>query len=374
MGSGPLRQIRIVEFAGIGPTPFAAMMLADMGADVIRIDRTGGAEVSPGDPTIDVLNRGRRSIALDLKIADDAAVANALCARADVVLEGFRPGVMERLGFGPRELRASNPRLIYARMTGWGQDGPLADKAGHDINYIAMSGALSLVGEAGQPPLPPINFFADFGGGATFVVTGILAALVERGASGEGQVIDAAMIDGSALLTAQVHAWRAMGFWSDRRSDNILDGAAYFYRCYECADGKYLAVGAIEPQFHAAFIGGLDLPLDEFGDHFDRAHWADRAARIAAVIATRTRDQWVGRFEVLDACVSPVLSIAEAIDHPANRAREMFGEIAGVEQPMPAPRFDRTPAAIHSGPSAIGADSESIRRQLGATEAWPACQ
>ena len=374
MGSGPLRQIRIVEFAGIGPTPFAAMMLADMGADVIRIDRTGGAEVSPGDPTLDVLNRGRRSIALDLKIADDAAVANALCARADVVLEGFRPGVMERLGFGPRELRASNPRLIYARMTGWGQDGPLADKAGHDINYIAMSGALSLVGEAGQPPLPPINFFADFGGGATFVVTGILAALVERGESGEGQVIDAAMIDGSALLTAQVHAWRAMGFWSDRRSDNILDGAAYFYRCYECADGKYLAVGAIEPQFHAAFIGGLDLPLDEFGDHFDRAHWADRAARIAAVIATRTRDQWVDRFEALDACVSPVLSIAEAIDHPANRAREMFGEIAGVEQPMPAPRFDRTPAAIHSGPSAIGADSESIRRQLGATEAWPACQ
>ena len=371
MRSGPLLNIRIVEFAGIGPTPFAAMMLADMGADIIRIDRPGGAKVSAGDVTLDVLNRGRRSIALDLKDPADVAVAHALCARADVVLEGFRPGVMERLGFGPDPLRAGNPRLIYARMTGWGQDGPLADKAGHDINYIAMSGALSLVGEAGKPPPPPINFFADFGGGATFVVTGILAALVERGASGQGQVIDAAMVDGSALLTAQIHAWRAMNFWSDQRSDNILDGAAYFYRCYETVDGKYLAVGAIEPQFHAAFLDCLQLPRDEFGDHLNRAHWAERSARVAAVVATRSRDDWVERFAPFDACVSPVLSIIEAIDHPANRERDMFGTIGGVAQPMPAPRFDRTPIAPPSPPRDIGADSDAIRRRLTATTDWP---
>ena len=371
MRSGPLARIRIVEFAGIGPTPFAAMMLADMGADIIRIDRPGGAKVSAGDVTLDVLNRGRRSIALDLKVAADVAVALDLCARADVVLEGFRPAVMERLGFGPVTLRAANPRLIYARMTGWGQHGPLADKAGHDINYIAMSGALSLVGEAGKPPPPPINFFADFGGGATFVVTGILAALVERGASGEGQVVDAAMVDGSALLTAQIHAWRAMNFWSDRRSDNILDGAAYFYRCYETRDGKYLAVGAIEPQFHAAFIGGLGLPIDAFSDHLNRAHWVERTKQIAAVVATRTRDEWVDRFADLDACVSPVLSVGEAAEHPANRARDMFAAIGGVVQPMPAPRFDRTSNSAPTPPRQIGADSRSIRQQLANSDDWP---
>ena len=371
MRSGPLQRIRIVEFAGIGPTPFAAMMLADMGADIIRIDRPGGAKVSAGDPTLDVLNRGRRSIALDLKRADDVAVAEQLCDRADVVLEGFRPGVMERLGFGPDRQRARNPGLVYARMTGWGQHGALADKAGHDINYIAMSGALALVGEAGKPPPPPINFFADFGGGATFVVIGILAALIERGVSGCGQVVDAAMVDGSALLTAQIHAWRAMGFWSDQRSDNILDGAAYFYRCYETADGKYLAVGAIEPQFHAAFIDGLGLPIDEFGDHLNRAHWAERAERITSVVATRRRDEWVHRFGALDACVSPVLSVAEALDHPANRERAMFGTVGEVEQPMPAPRFDRTPVAVSSPPRAIGADSAAILARLAASSEWP---
>ena len=371
MRSGPLHQIKVVEFAGIGPTPFAAMMLADMGADVIRIDRPGGAKVSAGDATLDVLNRGRRSIALDLKDGEPAAIARSLCDRAAVVLEGFRPGVMERLGFGPAELHATNPALVYARMTGWGQHGALADKAGHDINYIAMSGALSLVGEAGRPPPPPLNFFADFGGGATFVVTGILAALVERAISGQGQIVDAAMVDGSALLTAQIHAWRAMGFWSDQRSDNLLDGAAYFYRCYECADGQYLAVGAIEPQFHVAFVEGLGLPFGEFGNHLDRSTWADRSARVAAVVATKRRDDWVERFAALDACVSPVLTIAEAIAHPANRDRALFGTVGGVEQPMPAPRFDRTPAAVAGAPRSVGADGDAIRARLATSDEWP---
>ena len=347
------------------------MMLADMGADVVRIDRPGGGKLSAGDPAFDVLNRGRRSIALDLKDHESKAIARALCDRADVVLEGFRPGVMERLGFGPTELAATNSALVYARMTGWGQHGALADKAGHDINYIAMSGALSLVGEAGKPPLPPINFFADFGGGATFVVTGILAALIERAVSGTGQVIDAAMIDGSALLTAQIHGWRAMGFWSDRRSDNILDGAAYFYRCYQCADGKYLAVGAIEPQFHAGFVEGLGLPLGEFANHLDRSCWLERSARIAAIVATRRRDEWAKHFAAFDACVSPVLTIAEALAHPANRERALFGTVGGVEQPMPAPRFSRTPSAIAGPPALVGQDSDPIRARLAQSDEWP---
>ncbi|MCY7280213.1 MAG: CoA transferase [Sphingomonas bacterium] len=371
MRSGPLRQIRIVEFAGIGPTPFAAMMLADMGADVIRIDRPGGPAVSAGPPTFDILNRSRRSIALDLKHPASVEIALRLCASADVVLEGFRPGVMERLGFGPDQLRAEHPALVYARMTGWGQTGRFADKAGHDINYMAQSGALGLIGDANSPPVPPLNFVADFGGGATFVVVGILAALVERQSSGEGQVVDAAMIDGSALLTAQVHGWRTMGFWEDRRSSNLLDGAAYFYRCYETADGGYLAVGAIEPQFHAAFITGLGLSINEFDHQLDRTLWSERARQIASIIRADTRDTWVERFAPLDACVTPVLSLDEASRHPANVERNLFGAPQGLLQPMPAPRFDRTPASTGRPPCAPGTDGERIMTALTSGIGWP---
>ena len=371
MRSGPLSRVRIVEFAGIGPTPFAAMMLADMGADVIRIDRTDSAAVSPGSPTLDVLNRSRRSIALDLKDPASIDIAMRLCAAADVVLEGFRPGVMERLGFGPDVLHESNPALVYARMTGWGQTGALSQKAGHDINYMAQSGALSLIGDSVSPPIPPLNFVADFGGGATFVVAGILAALVERQSSGQGQVVDAAMVDGSALLTAQVHGWRSMGFWDDQRSNNLLDGAAYFYRCYQTAGGGYLAVGAIEPQFHAAFIAGLGLSIDEFDGQFDRSLWSGRSALIAALIRTRRRDDWVASFDGLDACVTAVLTLDEAASHPANIERNMIAEFAGGFQPMPAPRFDRTLSAVWRLPPEPGADGEAIRAALAKGDQWP---
>ena len=371
MRSGPLSKIRIVEFAGIGPTPFAAMMLADMGADIIRIDRPDGPTVSAGSPTLDVLNRSRRSIALDLKERTSIKVAMKLCAAADVILEGFRPGVMERLGFGPDVLREANPGLVYARMTGWGQAGPLAQKAGHDINYMAQSGALSLIGDVASPPIPPLNLVADFGGGATFVVVGILAALVERQGSGLGQVVDAAMVDGAALLTAQVHGWRRMGFWGDQRSNNLLDGAAYFYRCYETADDGFLAVGAIEPQFHAAFIAGLGLSLDEFDRQLDRSLWTERSQRIAAIIATRSRDDWVAQFDGLDACVTAVLTLDEAAHDPANRERQMLSEIDGSLQPMPAPRFDRTPGAVWRSPSASGADNDAILAALERHARWP---
>lgn len=372
MRSGPLTKIRIVEFAGIGPTPFAAMLLADMGADIIRIDRPGGPTVSAGSPTLDILHRSRRSIALDLKDPASVEIAKKLCASADVLLEGFRPGVMERLGFGPDSLHQANPALVYARMTGWGQAGALSQKAGHDINYMAQSGALGLIGDAASPPVPPLNFVADFGGGATFVVVGILAALVERESSGQGQVVDAAMVDGSALLTAQVHGWRKMGFWQDSRSDNLLDGAAYFYRCYETADGGYLAVGAIEPQFHAAFIGGLGLPMDEFDHPLDRSRWAERSARIQSVIRTRSRDEWVATFDRLDACVTAVLTLDEAADHGANRERNLLEVRDGSLQPMPAPRFDRTPSAVWRSPSLPGADDQGIKTALASRDGWPA--
>ena len=372
MRSGPLNQIRIVEFAGIGPTPFAAMMLADMGADIIRIDRPGGPAVSAGPPTLDVLNRSRRSIALDLKDPASIEIATRLCAMADVVLEGFRPGVMERLGFGPDQLLAANPALVFARMTGWGQHGPLAHKAGHDINYMAQSGALGLIGDAKSPPIPPLNFVADFGGGATFVVIGILAALVERQTSGQGQVVDAAMVDGSALLTAQVHGWRAMGFWEDQRSCNLLDGAAYFYRCYQTADGGYLAVGAIEPQFHAAFITGLGLSIDDFDHQHDRTLWPKRTEHIATIIRAHDRATWVERFEAVDACVTAVLTLDEASRHPANTDRNLFSAPEDALQPMPAPRFDRTPGALWRSPSATDADGDHIKSALASRDGWPA--
>ncbi len=352
--SGPLTGIRIVEFAGLGPTPFAAMMLADFGADVLRIEKLGAPAVSPGDRSFDFLNRGRPSIALDLKAPEGIALARDLIGRADVLIEGYRPGVMERLGLGPETLTDAHPGLIYARMTGWGQDGPLARKAGHDINYVAMTGGLYIIGDADRPPPPPANVFGDFGGGSMFVVTGIMAALIERARSGLGQIVDAAMTDGAAMLLTQIFAWKSMGVWSAGRSSNLLDGAAYFYRCYETADGRYIAVGALEPQFHAALLQGLGLDPDAFSDYLEPSCWPARAALLANIFRTRSRDDWVAAFVPYDACVTPVLTLDEAIVHPANVARDAHrSSVAGV-QPSPAPRLSRTPAAIGTPPGASG--------------------
>ena len=337
LGQGPLHGIRILEFTGLGPTPFAAMMLADMGADVLRITRHD-ADDGADDP----LHRGRPALPLDLKQAADVAQARALADRADVVLEGYRPGVMERLELGPDVLCARNERLVYARMTGWGQTGPLAHKAGHDINYIALTGGLHMVGPADRPPPPPLNLVGDFGGGALFAVTGILAALIERQASGRGQTIDIAMVDGATELLTQIHGWRASGMWRPEREANMLDGGAYFYRCYETADGGHMAVGAIEPQFHAALIAGLDLDPADFADQRDPAHWTERSDRLAARFRMLPRDAWEARFSGLDACVTPVLTLDEAKQHPANRDRAVYQPDNAL--PAPAPRFGRTPA------------------------------
>ncbi|MBY8821530.1 CaiB/BaiF CoA transferase family protein [Sphingomonas colocasiae] len=362
---GQLDGIRIIEFEGLGPTPFAAMMLADLGADVIRIDRRTGPEVSAGNAALDALNRGRPSIALDLKDENDRAIALGLIDRADAMIEGNRPGVMERLGLGPETCLTRNPALVYARMTGWGQSGPLADKAGHDINYIAQAGVLHAMGPSDAPPPPPLNLVGDFGGGALFAVVGIVAALLRRTVTARGQVIDAAMIDGAALLATQLHAWRAMGFWHDARESNLLDGAAYFYRCYETADGGYLAIGAIEPQFHAAMLRGFGFDPAEFPDQFDRASWRPRRERLAARIATRTRDAWADIFAPIDACVTPVLSPAEAVIAPANVSRGLFGEMMGQAVPAPAPRFAGHPRSRLRAPDGRGASSADILARWG---------
>lgn len=365
--AGPLSGIRIVEFAGLGPTPFAAMLLADYGADVLRIDRKGQPDLSPGDGRQDFLNRSRSSVALDIKSPEGLALARRLIGKADVLLEGYRPGVMERLQLGPEAAFALNPRLVYARMTGWGQTGPLAHKAGHDINYVALTGGLHMMGSADAPPPPPLNVVGDFGGGGMLVVSGILAALVERQSSGRGQIVDAAMIDGAALLLTQLYAWKAMGFWSSRRAANLLDGGAYFYRCYETAEG-YVAVGAIEPQFHAALIAGLGLNLEDFSDHMNRALWPERSRQLEALFKTRTRDEWIAMLASFDACVSPVLTQDEAVRHPANTGRDVFTR-GDSPQPNPAPRFSRTPAQIRRPPTLPGESGREALQAWGIPEA-----
>ncbi|WP_165324665.1 CaiB/BaiF CoA transferase family protein [Rhizorhabdus phycosphaerae] len=352
--TGPLAGIRVVEFAGLGPTPFVCMMLADMGAEVLRIDRRGAQAFGGGDERFNYLNRSRPSIELDLKSPEDLDLALGLAAKADVLVEGFRPGAMERLDLGPDRLTKLNDRLIYARMTGWGQTGPMAHEAGHDINYLSLTGALYLMGPHDGPPVPPINLAANFGGGGMMMLSGILAALVERSTSDRGQVVDAAMLDGASLLMTQIFAWSRMGRWHAGRGGNVLDGSAYFYRCYETSDGQYIAAGALEPQFHAAFIGGLGFDIAEFGDHLDPTLWAERAARIEPVIRSRTRDEWVAHFKGRDACVTPVLSPDEALEHPANIERQVHVAVDGALQPAPAPRLSRTPAAISAPPCLPG--------------------
>jgi alpha-methylacyl-CoA racemase len=335
---GPLAGVRVVELTGIGPAPFCAMVLADLGAEVLRVDRPAASR--PEWPT--VLARGRRSVAVDLKHPDGAGVVLDLAAAADALVEGFRPGVAERLGIGPDACLARNPRLVYGRVTGWGQQGPWRLAAGHDIDYVALAGALHPIGEAGGPPVPPLNLLGDFGGGGMLLALGVVAALLEAGRSGTGQVVDAAMVDGAALLATQVHELLAAGLWREERGANLLDGGAPFYGVYETADGRHLAVGALEPQFWAELLRRLGLDAGDLPAQLDRDGWPLLRERLAALFRTRTRDEWSELLAGTDACVAPVLGLAEAPAHPHNRARGTFVEVGGVVQPAPAPRFSRT--------------------------------
>ena len=346
---GPLTGVRVVELAGLGPAPHACMVLADLGADVLRVDRPGGGF---GVLSHDLLTRSRRSAAVDLKHPAGAEVVLRLADAADVLVEGLRPGVAERLGVGPEVVSARNPRLVYGRMTGWGQDGPLADRAGHDIDYLAISGALATIGETGGPPVPPLNLVADFGGGSMLLVAGVLAALVERATSGRGQVVDAAMVDGVSTLLAMTWGMRAAGTWQDTRGSNLLDGGAPFYSTYACADGGWLAVGAIEPQFWAVVVEVLEL--HDAPPQSDTARWPELRRRITEAVARRTRDEWAEVFAPLDACVAPVLTLGEASQHPQMRARETLVELDGVVQPAPAPRLSRTPGEVSGPPTRPG--------------------
>ena len=364
---GPLKGLRIIEMAGLGPTPFCGMMFSDMGADVIRIDAKGrGGPVAFSEARFDVTARGRRSIALDLKKPEGRDVLLQLVESADGLIEGFRPGVMERLGLGPDTLLAHNRRLVFGRMTGWGQFGPLAQRAGHDINYIAISGALHAIGAGHGKPVVPLNLVGDFGGGAMFLAFGVICALLEASRSGQGQVVDAAMCDGSALLSSLIYGFKANGMWSNKRSANLLDGAAHFYDTYACADGKYVAVGALEPQFFNQFCEAIGLAVPPPATHFDAAAWPGLKQQIADILATGTRDEWCERLEHLDACFAPVLDWDEATQHPHNKARGVHTTVEGVTQPAPAPRFSRTPGAIQAPPPAgIGAHSEELLLETG---------
>lgn len=350
--TGPLSGIKIVEFDAIGPLPLAAMLLADMGADVVRIVRPKTGNEAWDDVGGSVLHRSRTAVELDLKTQKDEALA--LVGNADALIEGFRPGVMERLGLGPDTCLAMNPRLVYGRVTGWGQTGPLAPRAGHDLNYIGLTGALYAIGSADAPPPVPLNLVGDYGGGTMFLVAGVLAALLSAKATGKGQVVDAAMTDGVASMTALYHAFRASKLVSDAREDNLLDGAAPYYRCYVCADGKFVAVGALEPQFFRQFLTGIDLAADAYPQH-DRTRWADMVRHFAEIFASRPRDHWAAVFAEIDACVTPVLGWSEALSHPHNAARDTFVTRNGVTQPAPAPRFSSTPGAITEPETATAA-------------------
>ncbi|HVM65412.1 MAG TPA: CaiB/BaiF CoA-transferase family protein [Acidimicrobiales bacterium] len=365
--SGPLTGVRVIELSGIGPAPFCAMVLSDFGAEVVRVDRASG--VRGGDPAVPpphVYNRGRRSIGVDLKHPEGVDAVLRMVDDADALIEGFRPGVTERLGLGPDVCLARNPRLVYGRMTGWGQDGPYAPTAGHDINYIALAGALHPIGRHGGGPVPPLNLVGDFGGGGMLLALGVCAALVEAGRSGKGQVVDAAMVDGAALLTTMIHAFLALGIWTDERGVNSLDGAAHYYDAYETADGKYVSIGSIEPQFYAELLRLTGLAGDPaFADQGNRAEWPVLKDRLAAVFKTRTRAKWCELMEGTDVCFAPVLSLREAPQHPHNVARGTFVEVGGIPQPAPAPRFSRTPAAVQRPPAHDGQHTDEVLADWG---------
>ena len=358
--TGPLEGVRVVELAGIGPGPYTCMLLADAGADVLRVDRaTGGPPPSPlTGGHWDLLNRSRRSVAVNLKNPEGVRLVLDLVAEADGLVEGWRPGVAERLGIGPDPCLARNPKLVYGRMTGWGQDGPLASSAGHDINYIAVAGALWPIGRDGERPVPPLNLVGDFGGGGMMLAFGMCAALLHARRSGQGQVVDAAMVDGAASLMTMTYAFRQLGLWTEHRSINVLDSGAPYYEVYDTADGKFFCVGAIEPQFYAELLRVVGLDPAELPAQNDRTQWPAMKERFAAVFRTRTRDAWTEAFAGTDACGAPVLSPWEAHTHPHNEHRGTFVEVEGIVQPGPAPRFSRTPAAVHRPPPVAGQDTD----------------
>ena len=366
---GPLGGIRVIELAGIGPCPFAAMLLADLGADVLRVDRASSVVGGGSDGSSwDLLNRGKRSIGVDLKSPVGAEVVLDLATRADVLVEGFRPGVAERLGVGPDACRSRNPALVYGRMTGWGQEGPLAGEVGHDIDYIALAGVLGQIGREGERPLPPINLVGDFGGGGMLLAFGVVCALFERSQSGQGQVVDAAMVDGAALLSTMVWSFRSLGVWSDERGTNLLDTGAPFYEVYETADGGHVALGAIEPQFYAALLDVLRLDSADLPPQMDRGSWPAVKERFAEVIRTKGRDEWVQRAEGTEACLAPVLSMVEASAHPHNVARSTFVELDGRVQPAAAPRFDRSLVPEPGLPCWPGQGGDEALADWGVTE------
>jgi alpha-methylacyl-CoA racemase len=357
--NGPLASLKVIEFSGLGPAPLAGQLLADMGADVITIDRTS----APLDVT-DVNRRGKRSVVLNLKTDQGRAAVQTLIAQSDVLIEGFRPGVMERLGLGPSDCPEA---LIYARMTGWGQEGPWAQVAGHDINYLALTGALHAMGAEGEPPIPPMNLVADYGGGTMFLIFGMLSAVIERGISGKGQVVDAAMVDGVPAMMGLIHSMLGNGGWSETRASNWFDGGAPFYRCYRCSDGGFISVGALEPQFYAILIDKLGLSADLSASQNDRSTWATRTVEFAQIFATKTRDQWAEVFEGTDACVAPVLTFSEAPKHPHMAARRSFLDPNGVTQSAPAPRFGRSDVGAPGPVKAVGADTADVLRAAGLT-------
>jgi alpha-methylacyl-CoA racemase len=355
--SGPLAGLRVIELGGIGPGPHAAMIMGDLGADVVRIDRPSAADPATSR---DQMARNRRSVCLDLKAPADRDTLLRLVEKADVFTEGFRPGVAERLGIGPDVCMALNPCLVYARMTGWGQDGPMAARAGHDINYISLTGVLHAIGHADERPVPPLNLVGDFGGGSMFLITGVLAALWERQRSGRGQVVDAAMVDGAMALAQGIWSMRGTGAWSDDRAQNLLDSGTPYYDTYTCADGAYVAVGALEPQFYAQLLHGLGLAAEDLPHQEDRSGWPTLRARFSEVFATRDRDEWAQIFSGTDACVTPVLTFEEVGKHPHMAARGNQVVLDGVPQAAPAPRFSRTPPSVPTPPRPLGADLEKV--------------
>ena len=363
---GPLSGIKILEFQGIGPGPFCTMMLSDMGADVVRIDRAQYVpEEDPGPPSLDFLARGRRSIGVDLKSPEAVEAVLRMIEKADALLEGFRPGVMERLGLGPDICLARNPRFVYGRMTGWGQEGPLAHAAGHDINYIALAGALEPIGRRGEAPLPPLNLVGDFGGGGLILAYGIVCALVERASSGKGQVVDAAMVDGAAALMAIFHGALQSGWWNEERGTNLLDTGAHFYEVYETKDGKYVSLGAIEKQFYAELLEKTGLAGEELPRQMARSQWPAMKERFKALFKQKTRDEWCELLEGTDACFAPVLSMTECQEHPHIRARRTFVEVAGAPQPGPAPRFSRSTVAVQGPPPHPGQHTDEVLADYG---------
>ena len=363
---GPLDGFVVLEIAGIGPGPFAAMILADLGAEVLRIDRSGAVKSNiTGSASKDIMNRGRRSIAVDLKNEEGLETVLRLVEQADALIEGFRPGVMERLGLGPEVCLARNPRLVYGRMTGWGQEGPMAQAAGHDINYIALAGALEPLGRKGERPLPPLNLVGDFGGGGMLMAIGVLSALLECTKSGKGQVVDAAMVDGAALLTTFIHGMRAMGVWNDGRGTNLLDTGAHFYEVYETADEKYVSIGSIETQFYAELLRLTGLEQEELPHQMDRDAWPEQKERLTKLFKTKTREEWCEIMEGSDVCFAPVLGMTEVAQHPHIAHRKTFVEVDGVAQPAPAPRFSRTPGGIERPPSMPGQHTEEALARFG---------